>query len=81
MVHVAPWHDGNGEIGGIISVHEDVTAIVRAQHEVESSKERMSYGMSITQMMIWELDFEDARNQRRGRLEKSVPAEDRRSTR
>ncbi len=56
---VAPWHDGNGEIGGLISVHEDVTDIVRAQHEVESSKERMSYGMSITQMMIWELDFEN----------------------
>jgi len=55
----APWRDGNGEIGGIISIHEDVTDIVRAQHEVESSKERMSYGMSITQMMIWELDFEN----------------------
>jgi signal transduction histidine kinase/CheY-like chemotaxis protein len=39
-------------------MHEDVTAIVKAQHEVESSKERMSFGMSITQMMIWELDFE-----------------------
>jgi PAS domain S-box-containing protein len=55
----APWRDGDGEIGGLISVHEDVTDIVRAQHEVESSKERMSYGMSITQMMIWELDFEN----------------------
>lgn len=56
---VAPWHDGNGDIGGVIAVHEDVTDIVRAQHEIESSKERMSYGMSITQMMIWELDFEN----------------------
>ena len=54
----APWYDGDGEIGGIISVHEDVTKFVRAQHEVESSKERLSFGMSITQMMIWELDFE-----------------------
>jgi PAS domain S-box-containing protein len=54
----APWYDGDGEIGGIISVHEDVTTLVRAQHEIESSKERMSYGMSITQMMIWEVDFE-----------------------
>jgi PAS domain S-box-containing protein len=54
----APWYDGNGNIGGIIAVHEDVTAIVKAQHEVESSKERMSFGMAITQMMIWELDFE-----------------------
>ena len=39
-------------------MHEDVTALVDAQHEIESSKERMSFGMSITQMMIWELDFE-----------------------
>lgn len=54
----APWYDGDGEIGGIISVHEDVTKLVRAQHEIESSKERLSFGMSITQMMIWELDFE-----------------------
>lgn len=55
---VAPWRDGDGQVGGLIALHEDVTDIVRAQHEVESSKERMSYGMSITQMMIWELDFE-----------------------
>jgi len=54
----APWYDGAGEVGGIISVHEDVTKLVRAQHEIESSKERLSFGMSITQMMIWELDFE-----------------------
>ncbi len=54
----APWRDGDGQIGGMVSMHEDVTDIVRAQHEVESSKERMSFGMSITQMMIWELDFE-----------------------
>lgn len=54
----APWYDGDGEIGGIVSVHEDVTKLVRAQHEVESSKERLSFGMAITQMMIWELDFE-----------------------
>ena len=54
----APWYDGDGEVGGIISVHEDVTKLVRAQHEIESSKERLSFGMSITQMMIWELDFE-----------------------
>ncbi|MEQ1607784.1 MAG: PAS domain S-box protein, partial [Hyphomonadaceae bacterium] len=54
----APWRDGEGNIGGIVVMHEDVTGIVHAQHEVESSKERMSFGMSITQMMIWELDFE-----------------------
>lgn len=54
----APWRDGEGAIGGIVMMHEDVTSIVEAQHEVESSKERMSFGMSITQMMIWELDFE-----------------------
>jgi len=54
----APWRDPEGSIGGIVVMHEDVTAFVQAQHEVESSKERMAYGMSITQMMIWEVDFE-----------------------
>ena len=54
-----PWYDGDGEIGGMISVHEDVTKLVRAQHEIESSKERLSFGMAITQMMIWEIDFEN----------------------
>ncbi len=56
----APWRDANGDIGGLIIMHEDVTRIVRAQHEVESSKERMAFGMSMTRMMIWEIDF-DAR--------------------
>jgi len=54
----APWRDGSGEIGGVVIMHEDVTAFVQARHEIESSKERLSFGMSITQMMIWELDFE-----------------------
>jgi PAS domain S-box-containing protein len=54
----APWRDGEGNIGGVVIMHEDVTAFVEAQHQLESSKERMSFGMSITQMMIWELDFE-----------------------
>ncbi|HVY90479.1 MAG TPA: ATP-binding protein, partial [Hyphomonadaceae bacterium] len=54
----APWRDAAGDIGGVIIMHEDVTSIVQAQHEVESSKERMSFGMAITQTMIWELDFE-----------------------
>jgi PAS domain S-box-containing protein len=54
----APWRYGDGEIGGVVIMHENVTSLVNAQHEVESSKERMSFGMSITQLMIWELDFE-----------------------
>jgi PAS domain S-box-containing protein len=54
----APWRDGDGEIGGVIIMHEDVTSIVQAQHDVESSKERMTFGMAMTSMMIWELDFE-----------------------
>lgn len=54
----APWHDGQGRIGGIIAVHKDVTALVQAQHDIESSQERMAQGMAITQMMICELDFE-----------------------
>ena len=54
----APWRDGDGNVGGVVIMHEDVTEFVRAQHEVESSKERMAFGMNITQMMIWELDFE-----------------------
>ncbi len=54
----APWRDGEGNVGGVVIMHEDVTEFVQAQHEVESSKERMSFGMNITQMMIWELDFE-----------------------
>jgi PAS domain S-box-containing protein len=54
----APWRFGDGEVGGVVIMHEDVTDIVNVQHEVESSKERMSFGMSITQMMIWEVDFE-----------------------
>lgn len=54
----APWRDGDGNVGGLVIMHEDVTDFVRAQHEVETSKERMALGMSITRMMIWELDFE-----------------------
>jgi len=69
----APWRDGNGEIGRHHPVHEDVTDIVRAQHEVESSKERMSYGMSDHPDDDLGTGFRESRNQCRGRLGRSVP--------
>ncbi len=54
----APWRDADGEIGGVVIMYEDVTAFIEAQQEIESSKERMTFGLSMTAMMIWEIDFE-----------------------
>jgi PAS domain S-box-containing protein len=54
----APWRDATGEIGGLVAMQEDVTDVVNAQHEIEASRERMTFGLAMTSTMIWEIDFE-----------------------
>ncbi len=39
-----PWHDLNGEVGGIIISAEDLTSVVETQHALRASEERLRLG-------------------------------------
>jgi PAS domain S-box-containing protein len=54
-----PWRDANDEIGGVLISREDITASVEERLAIESSKERMEFGLSMSLAMVIELDFEN----------------------
>ena len=55
---VAPWYDGEGAIGGAILTHENITPMVEALDNLEHSRERVLFGLSMSSMLIWELDLQ-----------------------
>ncbi|MEZ5936872.1 MAG: ATP-binding protein [Hyphomonadaceae bacterium] len=54
----APWRRAGGEIGGVLMLSEDISSIMDERFTVEASKERMDFGLSMSSIMILELDFE-----------------------
>ncbi len=54
----APWYDSEGAIGGVIFSHQDITRLEMTRQAMEASHERMSYGIELANMLVWETDFE-----------------------
>ncbi len=53
----APWHGENGEICGAACIARDVTEIMQTKIDAEASQELMKYGLSLSSMMVWEIDL------------------------
>lgn len=53
----APWDGADGEICGAICVVKDVSQSVREKRSTEASLARMEYGLSLSSMMVWEIDL------------------------
>ena len=45
-----PWHDLNGEVGGIIISAEDLTSVVETQHALRGSEERLRLAVTAGRM-------------------------------
>ncbi|MFC7292176.1 PAS domain-containing protein [Hirschia litorea] len=53
----APWKTLEGEICGAICIIKDVTKEVERVRRTEASHKRMEYGLSLSSMMVWEIDL------------------------
>lgn len=53
----APWQTQDGEICGAICIVKDVTREVERIRRTEASHKRMEYGLSLSSMMVWEIDL------------------------
>lgn len=54
---VTPWRDGEGAIGGTISVSIDITDMVGALARAERSEQRLRMAVELADVHVWEVDF------------------------
>ena len=53
-----PWHDLNGEVGGLIISAEDLTMVVETQHALRASEERLRLAVTAGRMGVFDWDLE-----------------------
>ncbi|MES2033187.1 MAG: ATP-binding protein [Pseudomonadota bacterium] len=58
-VAVAPWRDSEGEIGGMISMTHDTTAMVASLARTERSEQRLKLALDIAEVSVYELNYRD----------------------
>jgi PAS domain S-box-containing protein len=56
-VHIAPWRDAEGRIGGLMIMSHDVTDIIGALERAERSERRLLMAMDLAKLFVWEFDF------------------------
>ena len=62
---IGPWRRPNGEIGGLIMMSHDVTAIVDALDSTARSEERLKLAVDLAKVVVWDYDFERSKAQPR----------------
>jgi len=54
---MTPWRDAKGEIGGLLAMTHDITAMVEALDESEHSKRRLKLAAEIADLRVFEMDY------------------------
>ncbi|CAN5332331.1 hypothetical protein BH11PSE2_BH11PSE2_13540 [soil metagenome] len=59
QVEMSPWRDGAGEVGGLVVMSHDITNVVQALHDSELSEKRLQLANQLTQVHVWEMDYQN----------------------
>ena len=54
---LTPWRGADGEVGGVLAMTHDITAMVEALEESERSKRRLKLAVEIADLHVFELDY------------------------
>ena len=54
---LTPWHDAQGEVGGIIVAALDITEMVEALERTGRSEQRLKLAVEIADLHVWEIDY------------------------
>jgi PAS domain S-box-containing protein len=52
-----PWREASGEIGGLLSMSVEISALVEALQKAEESEKRLKLAMEIGEIRMWEVDL------------------------
>jgi PAS domain S-box-containing protein len=56
-VEMAPWHEADGEVAGLLITMHDVTEMVQSYEQIERSEQRLKLAVELTDLHVWELDY------------------------
>jgi PAS domain S-box-containing protein len=54
---ISPWLDGEGNVGGVISMSHDISSLVAALELAERSTKRLALALEIADVLVYEVDF------------------------
>ncbi len=54
---LCPWHDANGEVGGLVSMSHDVSDVIHALELAERSTKRLELALDIAEVLVYEVNF------------------------
>ncbi|MDP1630696.1 MAG: ATP-binding protein [Caulobacter sp.] len=56
-VAIGPWRDGEGQIGGLISMSHDITDVIESLQRAKRSEKRLKLALEIAEVLVYEVDY------------------------
>jgi PAS domain S-box-containing protein len=56
-VHMAPWRNAEGEVGGLMIMTHDITDMIEALERSQRSERRLLMALELGQLYVWEFDY------------------------
>ncbi|HXQ11691.1 MAG TPA: ATP-binding protein [Caulobacteraceae bacterium] len=57
QVKIAPWRDGDGEVGGVLILPHNITEVVESLEQASRSEQRLNLAASLADLHVWEVDY------------------------
>ena len=54
---VTPWHDGAGQVGGLLFLSQDISDLVEALDRAQRSEQRMRLAAELADIHVYEIDY------------------------
>ena len=54
---ISPWLDGEGNVGGVVSMSHDISGVIAALELAERSTKRLGLALDIAEVLVYEVNF------------------------
>ena len=54
---ISPWLDGEGNVGGVVSMSHDISGVIAALEQAERSTKRLGLALDIAEVLVYEVNF------------------------
>ena len=54
---ISPWLDGEGNVGGVVSMSHDISGVIAALEQAERSTKRLELALDIAEVLVYEVNF------------------------
>ena len=54
---ISPWLDGEGNVGGVVSMSHDISGVIAALEQAERSTKRLGLALDIAEVLVYEVNY------------------------